>query len=260
MNILEKFSLKGKVAVVTGGAGKYGKQIVRALVQAGATTYIASRNVDKLKVFANQLEKEGYAVIPKHLDQGEESSILKLRDEILENEGKVDVLVNNAVLRTMKGWDDDASKFAQSMQVNATGIFMITRAFGDVMAEAGSGSIINIGSIQGMVGPDATLYEGVGFHGFVPDYFFHKGGLINFTRFVASYYGPRNVRCNCVSLGGFQTEDHPEVFVKRYSDRTFLGRMANDEDVMGIIVFLASDASAYITGANIPVDGGYTGK
>ena len=91
----------------------------------------------------------------------------------------------------MKSWNDDASKFAESMQVNATGIFMMTRAFGDVMAAAGKGSIINIGSMQGMIGPDGTLYEGLSFHGFVPDYFFHKGGMINFTRFVASYYGPK---------------------------------------------------------------------
>ncbi len=94
---------------------------------------------------------------------------------------------------------------------------------------------------------------------FVPDYFFHKGGMINFTRFTASYYGSKNVRCNCISPGGFQT-DHPDHFVKKYSDRTFLGRMASNEDLKGIIVFLASDASAYITGTNIPVDGGYTAK
>lgn len=255
-----QISLKGKVAVVTGGAGLYGRQIVKALLQAGAKNYVASRNTGSLKELAEEFKQEGFHMEPRYLDQGDEASILKLRDEILSSEGKVDILVNNAVSRPMSGWNDDASKFAQSMQVNATGIFMITRAFGDVMAKAGSGSIINIGSIQGMVGPDRTLYEGLSFHSFIPDYFFHKGGMINFTRFAASYYGPRNVRCNCVSPGGFQTDDHPEVFVKRYSDRTFLRRMAKDEDMMGIIVFLASDASQYITGANIPVDGGYTAK
>jgi NAD(P)-dependent dehydrogenase (short-subunit alcohol dehydrogenase family) len=194
MNVLESFSLKGKVAVITGGAGLYGRQIVRALLEAGAKTCVASRNTDSLKALADEFKKEGYTLMYKYLDQGDEASILKLRDEILDSEGRVDVLVNNAVLRPMKGWDDEASKFAQSMQINATGIFMMTRAFGDAMAKAGGGSIINVGSIQGMVGPDNTLYEGLEFYGFIPDYFFHKGGMINFTRFAASYYGSKNVR------------------------------------------------------------------
>ncbi|HHV96696.1 MAG TPA: SDR family oxidoreductase [Clostridiaceae bacterium] len=264
MNILDSFSLHGKVAVITGGAGKYGRQLVRALSQAGAKTYVASRNLDNLKKLAaeineNNIDGKCGTVIPAYVDQGDEASILNLRDEILEHEDKVDILVNNAVSRPMKSWNDDVSKFAESMRINATGLFLMTRTFGDIMAEAGKGSIINIGSIQGMIGPDGTLYEGLSFHGFVPDYFFHKGGMINFTRFVASYYGPRNVRCNCVSPGGFLS-GQPEEFIERYSRRTFLGRMANDTDLMGVVVFLASDASLYITGANIPVDGGYTAK
>ena len=96
--------------------------------------------------------------------------------------------------------------------------------------------------------------------GWYPDYFYHKGAIINFTRFIASYYGARGVRCNCVSPGGFRTDDHPEPFVRQYSERTFLGRLADSTDLMGIIVFLGSDASLYVTGANIPVDGGYTAK
>ena len=92
-----------------------------------------------------------------------------------------------------------------------------------------------------------------------PDYFFHKGGMVNFTRYCASYYGPQNVRCNVLNLGGF-FNNQPEEFLKHYNDKTFLKRMANDTDIMGAIVFLASDASAYITGASIPVDGGYSAK
>ncbi len=260
MNIMDWFSLKGKVALMTGGAGVYGKQIATALAQAGARTYIASRNVEKLEEVASKLRGEGYQVFALQVDQGDEKSINHLRDEILEKEGKIDILVNNAVLRTMKGWEDAAGRFAESMQVNATGVFMMTRAFGDVMAKAGKGSIINVGSVQGMIGPDAAIYKNMGFHGFIPDYFFHKGGMINFTRFAASYYGPDNVRCNCISPGGLETESINKGFVQNYSERTFLGRMANDTDLMGIIVFLSSDASAYITGTNIPVDGGYTAK
>ena len=260
MNIMDWFSLKGKVAVMTGGAGLYGRQIAAALAQAGARTYIASRNLEKLEVEASKLRAEGYEVYALQVDQGDEASINSLRDEILKREGKVDILVNNAVLRTMKSWNDDAERFAESMRINATGLFMITRALGDVMAKQGRGSIINVGSIQGMIGPDAVIYKNVGFHGFVPDYFFHKGGMINFTRFAASYYGPSNVRCNCVSPGGLETESHNRLFVQNYSERTFLGRMANNTDLMGAIVFLSSDASEYVTGTNLPVDGGYTAK
>lgn len=261
MGILENFSLESKVAVVTGGAGLYGRQIAVALSEAGAVTYIASRNLGALEKFAGEMRTKGLDVTGLQYDQAEEKSVLVLRDAILRRGGRIDILVNNAVLRPMKrGYRDDASTFAQSMEVNATGLFIISRVFGDVMAQQNGGSIINIGSIQGMVGPDPTIYRGTEMSGWVPDYFFHKGGMINFTRFVASYYGPKNVRCNCVSPGGFLTKEMPESFVRQYSDRTFLGRLAGETDLMGIIVFLASDASVYITGANIPVDGGYTAK
>jgi len=258
---MEAFSLKDKVALVTGGAGLYGRQIVAALAEAGARVYMASRNLAAQEKVAAEFRAQGYDVRAKPLDQGDEASILALRDAILAESGRLDVLVNNAVLRPMKdGYHGDAATFDESMHVNATGLFMITRAFGDVMETQRSGSIINIGSMMGMVGPDATYYAGTNVTPWYPDYFFHKGGMINFTRFIASYYGPANVRCNCLSPGGFQTESHSERFVTQYSARTLLGRMANDEDLKGIIVLLASDASAYITGANIPVDGGFTAK
>jgi NAD(P)-dependent dehydrogenase (short-subunit alcohol dehydrogenase family) len=261
MSILDRFSLHGKVALVTGGAGLYGRQILAALAEAGADTYVASRNLEALSRLAEDHCAAGRKVTALQYDQGDEASILTLRDQILERSGQIDVLVNNSVARPMKrGFESDASTFAHSMQVNATGLFIITRAFGDAMARRGSGSIINIGSIQGMVGPDPSIYQGTSMSGWAPDYFFHKGGMINFTRFIGSYYGQRNVRCNCVAPGGYLTRDHPMPFVRQYSDKTFLGRLANDTDVMGVIVFLASDASVYITGATIPVDGGYTAK
>lgn len=261
MGVLDTFSLQGKTAVVTGGAGLYGRQIVLALAGAGAKTFLTSRNVEGIEPLAAEHRAAGRDVTALPLDQSDESSVLALRDAVLERAGRIDVLVNNAVLRPMKNaYADTAESFSESMAVNATGLFTMTRAFGDAMAEAGNGgSIINIGSIQGMVGPDPTLYEGLGMTGFYPDYFFHKGGIINYSRFTASYYGPKNIRCNCISAGGFLSGQN-ETFVERYSQRTFLNRMANDEDLQGIIVFLASDASVYVTGANIAVDGGYTAK
>lgn len=261
MSILDMFSLKGRVALVTGGAGLYGRQIVRGIAEAGAQTYMASRNVEALEVVAEQLRSEGCDAQALQYDQGDEASILALRDQILAKTGRIDVLVNNSVARPMKqAYKSDLAAFAESMRVNATGLFAITRAIGDVMEGQRSGSIVNIGSIQGMIGPDPTIYRGTAMSGWYPDYSFHKGGIINFTRFIASYYGHANVRCNCLSPGGFRTPDHPEDFVRQYSDRTFLGRLANDTDLMGAVVFLASDASSYITGANIPVDAGYTAK
>ncbi len=259
MNVLESFSLDGRVAVVTGGAGLYGRQIVEALAEAGAHVFTASRNLEALEQVASGFRARGLRVDALQLDLASEPSILRLRDEVMARTGRVDVLVNNAVLRPMRGTDDPAELWERSMKVNATGLFLITRAFGEVMAAAGRGSIINISSIQGMVGPDEWLYEEVDWDGFVPDYFFHKGGMINFTRYMAALLGPRGVRVNTISPGGlFNNQD--QGFLWRYERRTFLGRMANDTDLKGAVVFLASDASAYVTGANLVVDGGYTAK
>jgi len=260
MGVLNSFSLDGKVALITGGAGIAGRQMVRALAAAGATTVVASRKRAALESFQNELASDNLAIEIESFDQGDETSILGLRDRLVDTHGRIDVLVNNAVARPMtKGFSDDAKAFAASMQINATGLFLITRAIGDVMAAQNSGSVVNIGSIQGMIGTDPELYRGTNMHGWYPDYYFHKSGMINFTRFVASYYGQSGVRCNCISPGGVETDQPPE-FKERYAARTFLGRMVNETDRMGAVVFFASDASAYVTGVNLPVDGGYTAK
>jgi len=261
MSVLDTFSLAGKTALITGGAGIVGRQIVRAIAEAGAHTYVASRNLASLEGLASEFAGEGLTIHPRRLDQADEASVNALRDTIAAERPSIDILVNNAVLRPMTfGYRDTAERFDESMRVNATGLFLLTRAIGDAMAEQESGSIINIGSMMGMIGPEPANYANTEMSGWYPDYFFHKGGMINFTRFIASYYGDKNVRCNCLSPGGFQTDNHPEAFVRQYNERTCLGRMANASDMMGSVVFLAGDASRYITGANIPVDGGYTAK
>ncbi len=252
------FDLAGKTAVVTGGAGLYGRQIVEALAEAGARTLMASRNLQRLRAQAEVFARAGLDVTPLEFDQGSEKSVRALCDKVVEACGGVDILVNNAVSRPMRDWSDPASAFAASMEINATGLFLMTRAFGDRMAGQGGGSIINVGSIQGMVGPDFTLYEDLDW-GAAPDYFFHKGGLLQLTRFAAARLGPHGVRVNAISPGGFYHRQDPR-FVERYNGRTLLGRMANETDLKGAVVFLASEASAYVTGANLPVDGGYTSK
>ena len=210
--------------------------------------------------YAAKMRERGLNVYAGKVDQGDEESIFAFLNEIKANGDKVDILINNSVLRCTKGYQTDYKLFDESMHVNATGLMMISRAFGDHMAENGGGSIINIGSYMGILGPDYELYKGTTMAtDFAGDYFFHKGGMHNYTKFLASHYGPNNVRCNVLNLGGFFS-NQPEEFVKRYSAKTFLNRMANETDIKGAIVFLASEASAYITGTSLNIDGGYTAK
>lgn len=262
MKILDLFSLEGMVAVVTGGASGFGRQIVTALAGAGARVFMTSRDPGHAEASAEAQRSAGFDVTALALDLSRESSVLALRDEVVSRAERVDVLVNNAVARPMKkGWDDEATLFDESMHVNATGLFVATRAFGEVMKKQSSGSIINIGSMMGMVGVEPANYDGTSMSGWSPDYFFHKGGMINFTRFCASYFGRDNIRVNCISPGGLENAAaQPEAFVKNYSARTQLGRLADESDLQGAVVFLASNASRYITGVNLPVDGGYTAK
>ena len=260
MAVLDLFSLKGKVAVLTGGAGLYGRQCLSALAEAGADTFIASRNARNLENVAVEYRDKGLKVTALSYDQGDEASILRLRDEVAKRCGRCDILVNNAVSRTMRDWNDAAATFDADLRINGTGLFVITRAFGELMIPQRTGSIINIASMMGMVGLEQHNYDGTSMESWCGSYFFHKGGMINFTRFCASYFGRFNIRVNCISPGGLETPDQPERFKANYAQRTQLGRLANDTDLMGLIVYLASDASRYMTGANIPLDGGYTAK
>jgi NAD(P)-dependent dehydrogenase (short-subunit alcohol dehydrogenase family) len=250
------FSLTGKIVLLTGGAGLYGRGLAAQLAEAGATLILASRNVAALEQVAKEERALGRVVHARGFDQASEASILGLRDSVLAEFDRVDGLVNNAVARPMKSPNAPLADWEASMQTNATGLFAITRAFGDAMAQRGSGNIVNIGSIQGMVGPDYALYDGLGMQA-IPDYFFHKAGMVNLTRFFAALYGPRGVRVNCLSPGGFLS-GQPPTFVDRYSKATFLRRMADEHDLGGPVIFLLSDASRYVTGVNLPVDGGYT--
>jgi len=261
MKVLESFSLKGKVALLTGGAGLYGRQIAEALAEAGAVTYIASRNVAELEKVAEALRAAGGDVTALSLDLEDESSIQALVEEIVRRSGRLDVLVNNAVTRcACGGWDLSMETFDKSLRVNASALFCLTRLAGDEMKKAGGGSVINIGSYMGLRGPDPLNYAGTDMMANPsPIYFYEKGGMANFTRFAASVLGPFQIRVNAIHPGGF-FNNQPEAFVKNYSANTMLGRMATATDLKGAVVFLASDASRYLTGTNIPVDGGYTAK
>ncbi|MHC4873196.1 MAG: SDR family NAD(P)-dependent oxidoreductase [Planctomycetota bacterium] len=263
MDVLKSFSLEGKVALLTGGAGLYGRQIVAALAEAGADTYIASRNLEALEVVSKEECDRGNKVTAMQFDLSSDDSMKALVDEIISRSGKIDILINNAVTRSActDGWSKDSQLYTDSLHVNASALFTLTRLVADDMVKRKEGSVINIGSMMGMVGVEMANYAGTEWDTEQsPIYFYEKGGMINFTRWAASILGKDNIRVNCVSPGGLWQETHPKQFVKQYSERTQLGRMANQEDLKGTIVFLASDASVYITGANIPLDGGYTAK
>lgn len=257
MTSLERFSLKDKVVLLTGGAGLYGRGLSFDLAESGASLIIASRNREACEQVAGEIRDQGFSATAETLDQGSEESIVALRDRLLETFGRVDGLVNNAVARTMTSGPGDVDGWRESLRINATGGYLLHQHFGDAMADAGGGSIVSIGSIYGMTGPSLQFYEGTNMGSGCPDYFFTKAGLINLTRYYAARLGPRGVRVNCLSPGGF-FNDQPEPFLGRYCENTFLGRMGNDSDLGGAVIFLLSAAAAYITGTNLPVDGGFT--
>ena len=251
-------SRAGRVALISGGAGLYGRHIAAALATAGAHVVLAARGVEACEVTAAGLRAKGLEASAMPLDLTSEASVRALRDAVVDQHGRIDVLVNNAVARG--GGDIDHTSREQwemTSQVNSTGLFLMTRDVGAQMVAQGSGSIVNIASIYGVVGPDFSLYGSTGMTN-PAFYAYDKGGMISFTRYLAAYYAPHNIRVNCLSPGGLATPDQPAEFVANYEARVPLGRLAGPDDIKGPVVFLASDASGYVTGVNIPVDGGWT--
>lgn len=257
MNAIERFGLNEKVILITGGAGLYGRGLVRDIASAGARVVIASRNLAAGEDVAQAEQARGLKVVAEQFDQASEESIVALRTRVLEHFGRIDGLVNNSVARPMAGVDGSLAGWEESMKVNATGAFLMHRHFGEVMCRQKYGSIVNIGSIQGMVGPSLDLYGGTSLSVGAPDYFFHKGGMLNLTRYYAAVFGPHGVRVNCLAPGGLFS-GQPGEFQRRYASQTFLGRLGDEQDLGGVVIFMLGEASRYITGVNLPVDGGYT--
>ena len=255
MNVKDLLSLKGKIILVTGGAGLYGKCIVEGLAEADGTVITASRNLKNGKKVAADFKARGLDVFALQVDQADHESVLTLKEKIKKEFGRLDVFVNNSVARPMKGYDAPIENFAGSMKVNATGMMDIVREMGYLIGESGGGSIINISSMMGMYGPDLSNYEGTDMGTPPPDYFFHRAGIINLTRYLARVLAKKKIRVNCVSPGGFFNHQ-PERFIENYCKKVPVGRMANNDDIKGVIVLLASDAGAYINGENILMDGG----
>lgn len=262
------FSLHNKTAIVTGACGLLGRHHCAALAEAGANVVVADINEAACKQVAEALGDNHLAVA---LDVTSVESIQKAKQAILDKYGRIDVLVNNAAINDM--FENPALAGQQSMfehyplemwnkswQVNVSGVFLCAQVFGTVMAEQGSGSIINIASTYGIVAPDQSIYKNAqGEQTFYksPSYPVTKSAVIGFTKFLASYWGGRGVRVNTLSPGGVEN-NQDEFFINNYSNKTLLHRMAAPTDYKGAVVFLASDASSYMTGANLVVDGGWT--
>ena len=255
MHVNELFSLKGKVILITGGEGKYGRCMTEALAEAGGTVIAASPFLEDGKKVAGDFQANGLNVTADFVDQGDHDSIITLKHKIKEKYGKLDVLVNCGVARPMKTYTSPLEDWEKSMKINATGLFDITREMAELIADAGGGTIVNICSMMGMFGPDLSNYEGTGWDVPPADYFFHKGGMFTLTRYMARILGDKHIRVNSISPGGIFANQH-EQFLKNYTKKVPLGRLANNDDIKGVVVFLASAASSYITGENILMDGG----
>jgi NAD(P)-dependent dehydrogenase (short-subunit alcohol dehydrogenase family) len=257
MHINKLLSLKDKVAVVVGGAGKIGFPMAEALAEAGALVYIASSRKDGYEKALQKLSGAGLKARGIRLDMSDEKSVLQALKTIKQDSKIPDILINSGSNRPMRKFmEDSVENWDLSMSVNARGIFVTCRAFANIMSEQGSGSIINVSSIYGIVAPDMNIYEGSNFET-EPDYPFIKGGAIMFSKYLASYYANHGVRVNCIAPGGF-FNNQPEPFLTKYTDKVLLGRMACHDDMKGAALFLASKASDYITGHVLPVDGGWT--
>ncbi len=267
-NVKKLFDLTGKVAIVTGALGLIGKHHCYALSEAGANVVVADLNETACNNFAESLSTKSIGI---GVDIIEKKSVENLRDRTIKEFGHIDILVNNAAINDMFENPQAAAEqsmfenyplemWQKSIDVNLTGTFLCSQIIGTVMAKHGKGSIINIASTYGMVGPDQSIYRKPdGTQNFYksPAYPATKGAIINFTRFLAAYWGKNGVRVNTLSPGGVENNQE-DYFVRNYSEKTMLGRMAAPTDYKGAIVFLASDASSYMTGANLVIDGGWT--
>jgi len=267
----DTFSVEGKVVAITGGMGQLGRQFAQALLHRGAAVAL----LDLGGPLARAAELLGASAMSARLlcvesDVTSRSSLEAALGEVVRRFGAPDGLVNAAAIDAPPGASatenppfEDYSEAAweRVMDVNVKGVFLSCQVFGGAMAAAGSGAIVNISSIYGLVSPDQRLYEyrrqrGEDFHK-PASYSVSKSALLNLTRYLATYWGGRGVRVNTVTFGGvYNGQD--EAFVKAYSDRTPMARMARADEYDGAVVFLLSEASSYMTGANLIIDGGWT--
>ncbi len=270
--IQQKFDLTGKTAVVTGGIGLLGSQFCKTLAEAGASVLVADIDGERARARAEELVKAGYRAAGFGVDITQPDSVRAMAEQAVKLFHRLDILVNSAAMDPKFDQEHIGSQGAnafetypleawnQALTVNLTGTFLCCQAAAREMLRQGSGSIINICSTYGLVGPDQRIYRRPGQEqqSYKPVFYsVTKAGILGLTRYLATYYAGKNIRVNSLTPGGVYN-DHDEVFNQEYSARTVLGRMANKDEMNGAILFLASEASSYSTGANLVVDGGWT--
>ena len=273
MSIQAKFDLSDRVAVVTGGAGLLGVEFCRTLAEAGAAVVVADLNLEAAGKTAGSLKHAGFQATAFGLDVRSVESTHNLVVETLDSFGRLDILVNSAALDpkfdiaamdrgiTPGAFEDyPLEQWRAALDVNLTGMFLVTQACVKPMLDRGKrGSIINICSTYGLNGPDQRIYVKDGRRvAYKPVYYTTtKSGVLGFTKYLAAYYAGTEIRVNALTPGGV-FNDHEDYFVKNYSAKTILGRMAHKDEMNGALLFLASEASSYMTGNNVVGDGGWT--
>jgi NAD(P)-dependent dehydrogenase (short-subunit alcohol dehydrogenase family) len=258
--IADLMRLDGRVAVITGGAGHLGRAMAAALVELGAKVALVDRDPAATDAAAAAL---GSAAAGFTVDLADDAAVRALPDAVNAKLGGLDILINNAAFvgtSTLEGWvvpfaEQSVDTWRKCLDVNLTAAFALTQAAAPLLAASGHGSVINVASIYGVVGPDYGLYAGTAM-GNPAAYAASKGGLIQLTRWLSTTLAPK-VRVNALTPGGI-ARGQAQSFVDRYVARTPLGRMATETDMIGAVAYLASDLSAYVTGQNIVVDGGWT--
>ena len=263
MHAKELFSLEGKVAIVTGGRGLYGAAICEGLCEMGATVIVASRNGEKCEEFAEVLRQQGHNAFGMAMDLSDDDSVKALPKAVFDRFGRIDILVNNAVDRRNMTSLADATrqKLQDSASTNLNGQILLSQAVLRYMIPAERGSIINISSMRGLDSPHFPFYpESMGDQ--PVNYTTEKWAMVGLTKYMAGRYGKHHIRVNCIAPGGFNpglAEDpDKKAFVDTYIANTPLGCWASYDDIKGPVAFLASDAAAYVTGATLVMDGGWT--
>ncbi len=266
-----QFDLTGRVAIVTGAAGLLGQQFCRTLVEAGAAVLAADVNGAKAQALAEELKNAGYSAAHTQTDITDKISVKGMVQAALSDFGRLDILVNSAALdpkfdpaeigkQGANAFEDyPLAKWNEALNVNLTGMFLACQQAVAPMLAQGGGTIVNICSMYGLVGPDQRLYQRPGQPPqFKPvTYTVTKAGVLGLTKYLATYYAGQGIRVNALTPGGV-FNNHDDEFVQAYAARSVLGRMAQPDEMNGALLFLASDASTYMTGANLVVDGGWT--